>query len=192
MRLVVAGFLNRYWVMRHVDFADTLSRISPVSPHLVRQRVFVREIEADVGGWIGSVILDVAHVRQSTVRLTVVCESILALSSRHRVFPRWGCEWGGLRRLSLGLCNVVLAGGRRDRRRPQLIGERECPFAERRATLRGTESLRGAKGDIGHGIPSRSEGRHWGRSVAEKADNCALPARYAGVSIELVVASVAT
>ena len=27
---------------------------------------------------------------------------------------------------------------------------------------------------------SQSEGRRWGRSVAEKADNCARPARYAG------------
>ncbi len=52
-RLVVAGFLNRSWILRHVGFADTLSGISPVAPHLIRSRVLLRKVESNVGGWIG-------------------------------------------------------------------------------------------------------------------------------------------
>ncbi len=51
-RLVVAGFLNKAWIFRYVGCADTLSGISPVSPHLIRHRVLLRKIESNVGGWI--------------------------------------------------------------------------------------------------------------------------------------------
>ena len=44
---------------------NAISGIWLVSPHLIRHRVLVRKIESDVGGWIGSVTLNVAYIRQT-------------------------------------------------------------------------------------------------------------------------------
>ena len=51
-------------MLRQVEFADTFSGIS-APPHFVCHRVLVRKIESNVDGWIGSVILNAAHIRQT-------------------------------------------------------------------------------------------------------------------------------